>query len=301
MHRSYRAHQPVQIIRFANRIEIKNPGYSLIPDERLGEPGSKSRNPKIAATLHDAGLAETKGTGVKVMRDSMEKANLTLPLIESDRIRDEFTLKLLVHHLLGEEDLKWLSKFSACKLSNDEARALIILREIKQIDNASYRQINHMDSLTASNHLRRLRDLGLLEQCGKAAFTYYTAGPKFYGESTGAKRRKEKETSGVQEPLTDAQCQGFDELCQGLSQDLREALTSLKGKMRPAELNDLICRLCNARPFNAQELGVLLHRNPEHIRNRNIKRLLTDGRLVYFHAKEQFHPDQRYTTGEIRE
>jgi ATP-dependent DNA helicase RecG len=76
MHRSYRSNQPVQIIRYSNRIEIKNPGYSLVSEERLGEPGSRSRNPKIAAALHDGNLAETKGTGIRVMREAMELANL---------------------------------------------------------------------------------------------------------------------------------------------------------------------------------------------------------------------------------
>jgi ATP-dependent DNA helicase RecG len=46
MHRSYRQKSPVQIIRYANRLEIRNPGHSLVPDERLGEPGSVTRNEK---------------------------------------------------------------------------------------------------------------------------------------------------------------------------------------------------------------------------------------------------------------
>jgi ATP-dependent DNA helicase RecG len=294
MHRSYRTHQPVQIIRFANRIEIKNPGYSLIPDERLGEPGSKTRNPKIAATLHDAGLAETKGTGVKVMREAMERANLTLPLIESDRVRDEFTLKLLVHHLLGEEDVKWLARFGPCKLSPDEARALIILREIRQIDNATYRQINHLDALTASNHLRRLRDLGLLEQQGRGALTYYVAGPRFFTAISGPQRRKR--TSGVPEPLTQGQCQQLDKLRKGLSPELIAELDTLGGRVRPADLNELIHRLCSSQPFNAIELGLMLKRNPEHIRNRNLKRMLADGEISYLYPDDPAHPNQRYVS-----
>ena len=30
MHRSYQEHSPIQIIRYSNRIEILNPGYSLV-------------------------------------------------------------------------------------------------------------------------------------------------------------------------------------------------------------------------------------------------------------------------------
>ena len=33
MHRSYRDHQPIQIIRYSNRIEVINPGFSLKPED----------------------------------------------------------------------------------------------------------------------------------------------------------------------------------------------------------------------------------------------------------------------------
>jgi ATP-dependent DNA helicase RecG len=65
MHRSYRMRQPIQIIKYTNRIEMRNPGHSLVRDDRLGEPGSLTRNEKIAAVLHEVGLAETKGTGIR--------------------------------------------------------------------------------------------------------------------------------------------------------------------------------------------------------------------------------------------
>ena len=52
MHRSYRVHAPVQVIRYANRLEIRNPGFSLKSPDHLGEPGSMPRNPHIAAVLH---------------------------------------------------------------------------------------------------------------------------------------------------------------------------------------------------------------------------------------------------------
>jgi ATP-dependent DNA helicase RecG len=87
MHRSYRSHSPVQIIRYANRLEIRNPGFSLKSPEHLGEPGSEPRNPRIAAVLHETRFAETKGSGIRVMRETMEQAGLTPPLFESDRGR----------------------------------------------------------------------------------------------------------------------------------------------------------------------------------------------------------------------
>jgi hypothetical protein len=92
MHRSYRLQAPVQIIRYSNRLEIRNPGFSLKSPDHLGEPGSVPRNPKVAAALYDTRFAETKGSGVRVMREMCERAGLAPPLFESDRGQDQFTL-----------------------------------------------------------------------------------------------------------------------------------------------------------------------------------------------------------------
>ncbi len=91
MHRSYRSHEPMQIIRYSNRIEIRNPGYSLKSPEHLGEPGSLPRNPGIAAALHDTRFAETKGRpGCVSCAKCANKqglphpcSNLTEPMIDS--------------------------------------------------------------------------------------------------------------------------------------------------------------------------------------------------------------------------
>lgn len=104
MHRDYTIDQPVQVRRYANRIEFANAGYSLKPEDQLGLPGSITRNNKIATVLHEVNLAETKGTGIRAMRDMMREANLTLPLIESERSTNQFTLTLLAHHLFDKTD-----------------------------------------------------------------------------------------------------------------------------------------------------------------------------------------------------
>ena len=64
------------------------PGYSLKAPDKFGEPGSQTRNPRIAAVLHDTDYAEAKGSGIRVMREKMEAANLFPPHLESDRVGD---------------------------------------------------------------------------------------------------------------------------------------------------------------------------------------------------------------------
>lgn len=73
--------QSIQIIRYSNRIEIHNPGYSLKPQDDWGEPGSMLRNPRISEIFHDTNLAETKGTGIGAMRRLMKEAGLMPPTL----------------------------------------------------------------------------------------------------------------------------------------------------------------------------------------------------------------------------
>ncbi|MCH8479458.1 MAG: putative DNA binding domain-containing protein, partial [Wenzhouxiangella sp.] len=153
MHRSYRSHAPVQIIRYSNRLEIRNPGFSLKSPEHLDEPGSLPRNPKLAAALYDTRFAETKGSGVRVMREMCEQAGLAPPLFESDRGREQFVVRLFFHHFLGPADLVWLGRFKDLQLSDAEARALVVAREVGAMDNATWRDINKVDTLAASQGL----------------------------------------------------------------------------------------------------------------------------------------------------
>lgn len=190
MHRDYRVHGAVQIIRYSNRIEIQNPGFSLKSPDRLGEPGSETRNPTIAAVFHETNLAETKGTGIRAMRRLMREADLVPPTFESDRKGNRFIALLLLHHFLGAADLRWIDRLGVPNLSGDEKLALVFVREVGAIDNPAYRDLAGIDSLRASASLRHLCEAGLLEKHGQSTATYYQPTSAFLatlsGETTNA-------------------------------------------------------------------------------------------------------------------
>lgn len=174
IHRSNRVNQPIQIIRYSNRIEIHNPGYSLKPQDDWGEPGSMLRNPRISEIFHDTNLAETKGTGIGAMRRLMKEAGLMPPTFESNHEANKFTARLLLHHFLSKENMEWLAHYAEFGLGNEQKLALVFVREVGAIDNATYRQLD--SSITharARLEIHKLCDLGFLEKKGQGRNTYY--------------------------------------------------------------------------------------------------------------------------------
>lgn len=336
MHRSYRVHGSIQVIRYANRLEVRNPGYSLKAQERLGEPGSETRNPKIAAVLHDVNLAETKGSGIRVMRELMAEASMSPPVLESDRINNSFTALLAFHHFLGQSDIDWLCEFKEHGLSEEESRALISAREIGAINNQSYREINRgVDTLNASKHLRRLCNIGLLRKRSQGSSTYYIptdammlpwlriVGDGMIAESTSPKGAK---SSGLEAQPSRLRTKSLELLAEPsmLSSKSLGAVESSKANERlkksrvmlaplPSPLHDeirqlgkratsagdvqeLVLKLCRWRELSVAEIAEYLHRAKSYIRQSIVQPLVKAGRLAYLHPNELAHPGQRYRT-----
>lgn len=286
MHRSYRISQPVQIIRYANRVEIKNAGHSLVPDDRLGEPGSLTRNEKIAAILHEVGLAETKGSGIKAMQTLMQTAGLSVPFFESDRGRDNFTATLLTHHLLSREDVAWLANFKVFSLRDDELKAMIVMREMGALTSADYRRLNGVDTITANRKLRKLADYGLFEQKGRGGQIYFKPGNKLLNPKTiyfgHSERQEYVPTSEI--------------LREDLPLVLQELLNEISASSPYAEVRRVIRRLCAWRALRGADLANLLQRSKHPLLRDFLRPMVASGELELFYPDRITHPKQAYKT-----
>ncbi|MEX0961361.1 MAG: ATP-binding protein [Simkaniaceae bacterium] len=314
MHRDYRGGQPTLVIRYSNRLEFKNAGYSLKPFEELGQPGSKQRNLIIAGVFHELNFAETKGTGIASMREWMKKAGLdTPPIFESDRDKNEFDLVLLPHHLLDQQDLEWLSQFRAFKLNDADLRALVVAREMRAITNQDYRQVNRTDTLTASRALTHLRDLGLLSMKGSGNGTYYVLSEQLFAFSDTPAEGGAPHTNGLSGGLTphtnalydgltphiNPLYKGLDALPKGfppLSDKLKQQLTALGKRSQKAEIKDFIKKLCTLGPLQLAQLAKIIDRDPRYLRNYYLSGMIRSGELVYLYPDQPAHPQQAYKT-----
>ena len=300
MHRSYRIHGAIQIIRYANRLEIRNPGHSIKAEEQLGEPGSQTRNPRIAAVLHEVNIAETKGSGIRAMRELMLASGLLPPTFESSRRPDQFVATFLFHHFLGAADLAWLRRITDDSLNDEEARALVFVREVGAIDNAAYRAINRTDTLDASIHLRRLRDLHLLEMKGSGNRTYYVAGSQFSAppepaatEQSGHHGRPDTHHLA---PDSHHLAPDSHHLLVTIPAELQARIPSIGSKPRRTSVRALLMDLCRWRALSARELVAILRRqDPKPLVRDYLSPMVAEGLLAYTIPEMENHPDQRYT------
>ena len=324
MHRSYRDQTPIQIIRYANRLEIRNAGFSLKNEESWNEPRSDNRNPKIAATLHETRFAETKGSGMRVMRDAMDKAGLSPPYFESSRSKNEFVTTFLFHHFLNPTDWQWLAGFKAFALSTEEAKALIWVREsggfTGAINNAVYRNLNGTDALEASAHLRRLRDLDILEIRKSGSQAYFVPGPVFrevhqnwtQSQTTALATPNAADMANSNTPMKGANEGGLpplapfiaplidladenarDVLLAELPDEVRREVERLGQRESVPKVNALIHKLCALRPYRSAELALLLGRAPANLQTRNITPMVREESLKRIYSKPS-HPQQAY-------
>ncbi len=314
-HRDFRIASAVQVIRYQDRIEVRNPGYSLVDDDQLGEPGSFPRNARIADFFREMRLAENKGTGIAAIRRGMQRAGLTPPVFDSDRGRNRFVVTLWLHNLLDEDDTSWLRGLSHLHLSDEQAKALVVARRAGSVSNAMLRDVSGLDTLRASNQLRQLRDLGLLEPRGRGSATHYVLGESARAEETGGlvdgQRGELPEQRGEfgaqrgelgaqrgdlpqQKGESPVQC---TELLRGCSAEIRSSVAALGGKPNAAELRRVIVELCRLRWWTPKQLAfVLARRSPTKLTEKHLSPLVNEGRLERRFPHRPNHPEQAYRT-----
>lgn len=324
IHRSNRVNQPIQIIRYSNRIEIHNPGYSLKPQDDWGEPGSMLRNPRISEIFHDTNLAETKGTGIGAMRRLMKEAGLMPPTFESNHEANKFTARLLLHHFLSKENMEWLAQYAEFGLMNEQKLALVFVREVGAIDNATYRQLDStITHARARLEIHKLCDLGFIEKKGQGRNTYYIRTSKVVslgerlrpqGErllplhgTLGEKIPPQHGTLGKKIPPQgkkippqhgtfeiESQPKSRNELLRELPKGLQERVAKLGKWASREKVSQLLVDLCAFKPYSYEELALIIQRAAKPMKDKYIKPLRLANKLFYWIPEMINHPLQKY-------
>lgn len=289
------------------------------------------RNPRISEIFHDTNLAETKGTGIGAMRRLMKEAGLMPPTFESNHEANKFTARLLLHHFLSKENMEWLAQYASFDLTNEQKLALVFVREVGAIDNATYRQLD--SSITharARLEIHKLCDLGFIEKKGQGRNTYYIRTSKVVslgerlrpqGErllpqhgTLGEKIPPQGEKIPPQHGTLGERYQGEDERYQGklgtfeeecmlkpreelvreLPNELQERVNNIGSRASRETVCQLIIDLCAFKPYSYEELASVLQRSPKALKDKYLKPLRLANKLFYWIPEMINHPLQKY-------
>jgi len=159
-HRNYRHNGFVQVIVFADRIEVWNPGElppGLTPDLLRKPHGPIPRNPLIAEPLFRVKYVEKAGTGTTDMIDDCRKAGLPEPDFEQ---RGPHFVVTLWRDWLTDEVIKRLG------LGERQMKAIMHVKFHGRITNREYRDLTETIYRTASRDLEDLVSKGALRKVG---------------------------------------------------------------------------------------------------------------------------------------
>jgi ATP-dependent DNA helicase RecG len=159
-HRDYASNASVQIMLFADRLEIWNPGELFPPltTEALRKPHpSIPRNPLIAEPLFLARYIERAGSGTLDMIELCRAAGLPPPEFRQEQGQ---VIQTIWRH--------WLTAAKLAELGlNDRQREVI--RHVHgegRIGNMEYQRLFSASKPTASRELEQLRSMGVLTKVG---------------------------------------------------------------------------------------------------------------------------------------
>lgn len=298
MHRDYRVHSPTQVVRYSDRIEIYNAGYSLKPVEELGTGASELRNPILASILYDLSFAETKGSGIRTIRTLLREANLEEPSFVSNVTGNSFWATYSLNQLMSKEDLLWLGQFKGYELNDNEARALLIAKNLGAVNNATLREDTNQDTLQASHVLQRLsKEYDLLVKHGAGTATTYTLNWTRL-QAIGLRFETphlEAETShlGTETSHLGVEASHFSVL----SKDLEQAISDLGYRPKKSNVYRVILRLCLQSPRTSDALMSELNRGRQLIKN-YLKDMRMQDMIEYVYPEIPNHPYQAYRVTE---
>jgi ATP-dependent DNA helicase RecG len=206
---------------------------------------------------------------------------------------------------LTEADRTFVERLAAEELTQEEFRALLQAHRHTQVDNASLRQLMGLDTLAASQVLRRLRDRTMLELHRAGAQSFYTLDPGLLADDRPGQGNLVLDQGGLAadrggiEPdrggiATD---RGGKEPDRGeLDPALAQVLASLGTRPRKEKLRQAICQLCSDQWRSVAWLAGILNLQPRNLSDRHLSPMVKDGLLERRFPDIPSHREQAYRT-----
>lgn len=220
--------------------------------------------------------------------------------------------------------MEWLAQYAEFGLMNEQKLALVFVREVGAIDNATYRQLDStITHARARLEIHKLCDLGFIEKKGQGRNTYYIRTSKVVslgerlrpqGErllplhgTLGEKIPPQHGTLGKKIPPQgkkippqhgtfeiESQPKSRNELLRELPKGLQERVAKLGKWASREKVSQLLVDLCAFKPYSYEELALIIQRAAKPMKDKYIKPLRLANKLFYWIPEMINHPLQKY-------
>lgn len=194
IHRDYSPYSrgtPVQIVLYADRLVISNPGglFGAITEDDLGGEGiSSTRNPVLVKLLQDVRLlgtdrtvCENRASGIPTMLRELRRSGSAPPEFHNRITR--FKVIMPRHALLDRETIEWINSLGVVGLTATQQMALAQMRDGRSSTNQTMRNLG-LEPHRATAELGDLVSRGLAVRIGERRHARYVLAPSPYAATT---------------------------------------------------------------------------------------------------------------------
>ena len=166
----------VNVDLYSDRVEMTNPGESLVAIEDLENTESRARNPILMGFLKAFDVTDKSARGILTIKQAARKKGLLDPKFEN--ISGSFKATLYFSEPHSGRDGEWVRRLASQHgLKDTQQNALVYIKNNQDISNRDYCEINHMTSRNDDRKARRelgdMVDKGIVKVIGKGPGTRY--------------------------------------------------------------------------------------------------------------------------------
>lgn len=313
VHADYSAPISILVVKAPVYFGFRNPGKMRIPIEKALEGGhSDCRNRSLQKMFSLIGLGEQAGSGVPRVLENWKSQHYRLPeMWESDE--PEATLmRLRTVSLLPESTLKDLRDLFGKSFDtlDENGRLALATAHIEGfVTNSRLKQISRLHPRDITVLLKGLVDDHKLVPDGQGrATSYRLAGTEAVDLASTADLENPPTRSEDLSPRSEdlgpssedlkPRCEHYDPVGDPILQEMALPVSS-KGKVNPGVIKTTLLTLCSGRFLTLNELATLVNRSPVDLRQRFIKPMVDEEKVLERRYPQQpNHEQQAYRTRE---
>lgn len=291
IHADYRGQGGIVIERYADRIELSNPGSLLVSREQLLRGSvSECRNKGLQLMFQMIGGGEKAGSGMDKIRAGWRSQHWRSPKIEETLQPDRVRLLLpMVSLIPAEVEAELRDRFGErfAKLDATAVQAVVTASVEGTVTNGRMQEITGEHPKDITGVLQGLVRDGFLEQQNQRRWASY----RLAGDSPQSSPQSPANSPQSQEgsPQTVVDSPRFPAGLLAIAEPARA-----KAKLPGSEVRRIVASLCSAGWLTAKELGALMNRDPENLQERFLTAMVKDGTLELRYPGVRNRPDQAY-------